>query len=198
MGQPIPPVIARACRVMLAVAIIGNGLLALAVVEMVLREGVPRVAFSGMASFRAERVLSGNLNLDWMGAEVGLDARTVSTGFSLAVQGGGRLRIGDSYSAFGSAQVAGDLPAGLLRVGGSLDIDPGDAIRTLRRHRIALYRAGLPTSSVCRDPTTARGSLIWPPSAREARRKGAAGGGRLIHAAVSEARKEPFSSSLEP
>jgi hypothetical protein len=154
MNHPIPPLIARACHVILVAAIIGYGLLALAVVEMVFRGGVPHASFDGTASFRAERVLSGTLTLTGMGAEVHVGAQSVSAGYSLAVQGGGRLRVGDSYSAYGGAQVEGDLLAGLLRVGGTLAIDPRDTSRGPGRHRMALDLAELPTSTGCRARTT--------------------------------------------
>jgi hypothetical protein len=154
MNQPIPPVIARACHVILVAAIIGYGLLALAVVEMAVRGGVPHVAFDGTASFSAERVLSANVTLMGMGAEVHLGAQSISVGYSLAVQGGGRLRIGESYSAYGSAQMEGDLMARLLRVGGTLAIDPRDTRRIPERHRMALDLGELPTSSGCRTRTS--------------------------------------------
>jgi hypothetical protein len=153
MNQPIPPVIARACHVILVAAIIGYGLLALAVVEMAVRGGVPHVAFDGTASFSAERVLSANVTLTGMGAEVHLGAQSISVGYSLAVQGGGRLRIGESYSAYGSAQMEGDLLARLLRVGGSLDIDPRHTSRAPGRYRMAIELARLRTSSGCRART---------------------------------------------
>jgi len=152
MNQPIPPVIARACHVILVAAIIGYGLLALTVVEMAVRGGVPHVAFDGTASFSAERVLSGNLTLTGLGAEVHLRAQSISVGYRLAVQGGGQLQIGEGYSAYGSAQMEGDLLAGLLRVGGSLDIDPRHT-SVPGRYRMAIDPARLRTSSGSRART---------------------------------------------